>query len=314
MNNVINKPNTVLCEEKNLTEVKNLSINETTIKQCDITNEIKNPSEKSVCNDIEIEKTWTRNCPKCGKIHIYSRKSGWKRAITKNCLCKECTIQTEKYKINRSLALKKIKRSDEFKQKISRVMKGRKITWIDKIIPKVKGRIVPIEQEIKRLESRLGMNYDEYLKRKPKYFVYKSRVMSITRRQSINLLENHDKIRTLAGKKGGYQLDHIITIKDGFELHINPHIIGNINNLRLISWEENLKKNKNTNIVINDKYKNNILNVVEMELLKIYSKYDNRLYKYMKVITDKWYEHPNITKDYALKLAKGVANNPQYKK
>ena len=36
--------------------------------------------------------------------------------------------------------------------------------------------------------------------------------------------------------------------------------------------------------------------------------------KILSVVTDKWYENPSITKQEALKLAKGIANNPQYKK
>ena len=131
--------------------------------------------------------------------------------------------------------------------------------------------------------------------------------MSITKKQSTYLLENSHKVRGLAGTKDGYQLDHIITIRDGFEQNINPHIIGNIRNLKFISWEENLKKNKNSSEIILEHFKNNCLNEVERELLKNYSKFDNRLYKLMKLVVEEWYNNPGLTKEEALEIAKRVA-------
>jgi len=248
-------------------------------------------------------KKWIRNCPKCNNIITYSNKWHLYRGIKNNTKCFDCYIHSEE----RSNKLKSAKRSQETKKKISLAMRGRKITWIDKISKKLKGRIIPPEQEIRRLESRLKINYDEYCKRRPKYFDYKSKVMSITRRQPIHLLENHEKIRGLAGTKNGYQLDHIITIKDGFEKNINPHIIGNIKNLRFISWEENLKKNKKSNGIISENLKVNCLNETEKELLTSYSKFDNRLYKSMKAVTEAWYENPTISRDEALAIARKVA-------
>jgi putative nucleotidyltransferase with HDIG domain len=35
--------------------------------------------------------------------------------------------------------------------------------------------------------------------------------------------------------------------------------------------------------------------------------------KILSLVTDKWYENPNITKQQAMKLAKGIANDPNYK-
>jgi putative nucleotidyltransferase with HDIG domain len=49
------------------------------------------------------------------------------------------------------------------------------------------------------------------------------------------------------------------------------------------------------------------------DLLKMGIKPGPVFKKILSVVTDKWYENPNITKDQALKLAKGIANNPQYK-
>jgi hypothetical protein len=70
---------------------------------------------------------------------------------------------------------------------------------------------------------------------------YKSLVLSATRRQNIQRLENYSK-RGSTGKKGAYHLDHIYSIKQGYENNISPDVIGNISNLRFIPWEDNAKK------------------------------------------------------------------------
>ena len=138
---------------------------------------------------------YQRKCPSCNKETSYTRKARYDIANLENRMCFKCTINSEEYRKNLSKRLKGNPISQSHKDNISKAMKGRKMTWINKIIPKLKGRVVPVEQEIKRLESRLKMNYDEYCKRRPKYFNYKSRVMSITKKQPIHLLENYDKIR-----------------------------------------------------------------------------------------------------------------------
>jgi len=85
------------------------------------------------------------------------------------------------------------------------------------------------------LHPRWNQNKDEFLK-------YASEVRKITEKQPLHLLENGDKPRTICGIDGGYQLDHIVSIKNGFEKQIPPHVIGNIKNLRFIPWEENRSK------------------------------------------------------------------------
>lgn len=52
--------------------------------------------------------------------------------------------------------------------------------------------------------------------------------------------ENHQ--RTLCGVKGGYQLDHKMSVKEGFEKNLSVHEIAHINNLQMLPWQENRKK------------------------------------------------------------------------
>lgn len=53
--------------------------------------------------------------------------------------------------------------------------------------------------------------------------------------------ENFDKIGR-SGVVGAYQIDHVIPIKYGFDNGICPSVIGHINNLQIIPWEQNRSK------------------------------------------------------------------------
>src|SRR6266705_1896315 len=47
-------------------------------------------------------------------------------------------------------------------------------------------------------------------------------------------------IRTLCGIEGGYQLDHIKSIKQCFNKGLSPKIVAKKNNLQMLPWKENL--------------------------------------------------------------------------
>jgi len=79
------------------------------------------------------------------------------------------------------------------------------------------------------------------LDKKSDWELYKNKVWYITNLQELNSLENIDK-RGIAGIEGNYHLDHCISIKYGFDNGIPEKIIGNIDNLQMLSWEENYSK------------------------------------------------------------------------
>lgn len=75
---------------------------------------------------------------------------------------------------------------------------------------------------------------DEYKQRLKQY---RSEVQKYTRKQPLFQLENYEK-----RGKGSFHLDHIVSIKYGFDNGIEPELIGNIANLRYLYWNENISK------------------------------------------------------------------------
>jgi hypothetical protein len=79
------------------------------------------------------------------------------------------------------------------------------------------------------------------------YSKYRNKVHRLTKEtyrlyeQQINPLKLP---RTLCGVEGGYQLDHIISIKYGFEHNIPPEELSKKDNLQMLPWKVNLQKGK----------------------------------------------------------------------
>lgn len=81
----------------------------------------------------------------------------------------------------------------------------------------------------------------------PEYRRYANRVHKLTKtiyEQNITLINPNNLTRTLAGVDNGYQLDHIIPVRYGFDNNIPPEEIARLENLRMIPWKENVQKGK----------------------------------------------------------------------
>lgn len=79
----------------------------------------------------------------------------------------------------------------------------------------------------------------------PEFVRYSKKVRRLTEynyNRNMKQINPNNYPRTLCGVIGGYQLDHILSIKEGFDRNIDPHIVANINNLQMLPWEENNKK------------------------------------------------------------------------
>jgi 5-methylcytosine-specific restriction endonuclease McrA len=80
----------------------------------------------------------------------------------------------------------------------------------------------------------------------PAYKRYKGlvhRLSGYNYTESIDIINPNRYTRTLCGVEGGWQLDHIIPIKECYEKGISPEEASAISNLRMLPWKENLMRN-----------------------------------------------------------------------
>jgi 5-methylcytosine-specific restriction endonuclease McrA len=67
-------------------------------------------------------------------------------------------------------------------------------------------------------------------------------MVPVSRLQKNSKINPENFPRRRCGVIGGYQLDHIVSIKKGFEDGISPENMSLRENLRMLSWQENRKK------------------------------------------------------------------------
>jgi 5-methylcytosine-specific restriction endonuclease McrA len=80
----------------------------------------------------------------------------------------------------------------------------------------------------------------------PAYKRYKGlvhRLSGYTYTENIDIINPNRYTRTLCGIEGGWQLDHIIPIKECYEKGMTPEEASSISNLRMLPWKENLMRN-----------------------------------------------------------------------
>jgi len=82
-------------------------------------------------------------------------------------------------------------------------------------------------------------------KETPEYVRYKNkthRLSEKTYKKYENEINPKGHKRGRNGVKNAYQLDHIISVREGFDRKLIPEFLSKKENLRIISWEENIKK------------------------------------------------------------------------
>ncbi len=87
-----------------------------------------------------------------------------------------------------------------------------------------------------------GTNHPRWNPDKTAYQKYARRVYANIKLLDFSKLPNGDKPRRLCGVDGGYQLDHLVSVRYGFFNKISPDIISHPCNLQIIPWKENRKK------------------------------------------------------------------------
>lgn len=219
---------------------------------------------------------FTKKCgnPECNEILIYKERYKLKNAIANGTKCRKCaTKKTEEHKQKISDALKLYRQnttaeehfggaekyaiicknhgdilrgrkrppfSAEWKAKMSETRKTSKVyqDWMKSDEYREKRRRIAVENH------HADVTFEEWLETTDERQIYYRQVMFYTEKQDLYVLENYEK-RGMAGIYGAYHLDHIIPISYGFKHQIAPEIIGDIANLQMLPWLENiLKSNK----------------------------------------------------------------------
>ena len=215
---------------------------------------------------------WFRDCPSCHKTIYYTSRGNLRRALKISHTCPQCHAGPDKAtikKISKSLSGKKYpnRKSNTKKGKILTEFREcpgckQQLGYVDKYtceratksnavcnscscrIYKKSWTHVIKDEHIKKMAAKKA-GYDTfplYMKDLDNRKKYYRKVRLITKKQDISLLENYDKLRGLCGVTNAYQLDHIISVSKGYTDKIAPEIIGDIKNLRIIPWRDNLLK------------------------------------------------------------------------
>lgn len=88
------------------------------------------------------------------------------------------------------------------------------------------------------LAKRTNPNTPEFLK----YKRLVHRLSSKNYEDNKHIINPNNYKRTLCGVEGGYQLDHIISIKECYEKKISPKDASSLSNLRMLPWKQNLMR------------------------------------------------------------------------
>ena len=280
-------------EENDSTEqVKKLGNNQTSVL-----NDIINDTEKNViinpCDDIGNEKKWKKNCPKCGKEQIYSRKDVLQLSIKNNNICLSCS---QKGKVFSEKTRNKIRKSlignhhtEESKKRISIAFKGKKKSkeHVEKVKNALKGRIPTIEERIKNSLSNKGRVSTMKGKHHTEETKYKLRVAKIEDLKKKNILLGKDGARNFnskacefidnLNKERGWNLQHAL---NGGEVELYGYFVDGYDKERNIIFEYDEKRHnetywKNKDII----RQNNLIKNIDPSLFLRYDEQWNRLYE-----------------------------------
>ena len=95
-----------------------------------------------------------------------------------------------------------------------------------------------VNRLLKKYDIKRNYNTKEYHK-------YARKVRHITEStyaKYVEIINPDNHPRTLCGVENGYQLDHIVSIRESFDLGISVELCADIPNLQMIPWERNLQK------------------------------------------------------------------------
>lgn len=179
----------------------------------------------------------SHTCTSCKKVTYYENVGSWRNAKTKLTRtgilrCPQCAGKEGREASSKEIPgrTKGSKNRDNTKVRIANIEKRKYLQNTTK------------EQRLKGIAKRNGYEtYEEYQATLSDWEKYKNEVWRITNQQPLTLLENFDK-RGKSGIEDAYQIDHMYSILKGFKNQIPPALIGDIKNLQMLPWLENLQK------------------------------------------------------------------------
>ncbi len=107
------------------------------------------------------------------------------------------------------------------------------------------GKNIDQTKAIVKNKLRTCENHPRWRKNKPEFQAYAYKVRRLTEttyKENIKIINPDNLPRTLCGIKNGYQLDHKVSIKFGFENKIPPEELAKLDNLQMLSWKRNREK------------------------------------------------------------------------
>lgn len=152
-------------------------------------------------------------------------------------------------------------RAEKFKKTVSGIgITGKKISSeisikaaITKRATIVNGKTLQEWQTIKCLNTKVLNGSILSPDKVPPFHSYRKLVHKLSARENISVLENFENRGHY--NNGGFHLDHIVSIRDGYKLNIPPEIIANLVNLRFIPAIDNTTKCGRSDMLIPDLFK-----------------------------------------------------------
>lgn len=117
------------------------------------------------------------------------------------------------------------------------------------------------------LVHHTGENHGRWNPDKRDFEVYRTEVYRLTRQWDERLIDGFvEGKRGLCGVDGAIQLDHVVSVKYGYDNNISPEVIGHLCNLEFLPWKDNRGKGSVTEQKDLERLQNMINKLTESEV------------------------------------------------
>lgn len=189
--------------------------------------------KKNIAKSLIGKEPWNKN-----KKNVYSEET-----ITKMRNAKEGFTPVNGFKKGNSPWNKGLtKETNQAVKTYTEKQKGQRRTGNYKSNSNWKGENNPWFGKNRSKENHPNYKGEKY---KRDYIDYRNKVIWLSEKtyvENIQHINPNNYPRTISGVVGGYQLDHIYSIKKGFDNKISPEDISKKENLQMLPWKTNRTK------------------------------------------------------------------------